>query len=579
MIVHPSAGDELAFALCGSLGRFWLLPLAALLCAGCRGRHPAPDPAVAGGVPNGIRLESVAERAGLTYRWPRGPRPMTIRDAFGTGCAFLDFDGDGNQDVLLVAAPHPVLYRNTGGGRFREITAEAGLDQVRGAWNGCAVGDYDDDGLPDLLLTGFHRLALLRNNGGASFVDITRNAGLDPGNHGHWASGAGFMDLAGAGRLDLVLLNYLRFGPTDRKFCEPKAGIRAGCPPRYYLPEFPELWENRGGHFRDATAGSGFKQLTGTAQVLAFADIDDDGRQDFYVGNAGSPSDLMHNEGGLHFRNAGIESGVAYGADGGAIAAMSADWADFDGDGRLDLFVTAFSGEPYSLLRGRGSGTFEHVAAKTGLRESTTTPLGFGSKWLDVDNDGWPDLVVANGHVYDRAGEIYPGTSFRQPLMLFHNEGGTRFRDLVPLLGGDVARPLMGRGLATGDIDNDGRTDTLVVDFEGPPVLLHNVTASPGHWLTLDLHSPRFNRFAYGARVEGRAGDRRWIASVSPASSYLSSSDPRIHFGLGGVTRLDTLTVRWPDGRQQTLAGVVADRVLRIDEATERSAPDGGAAG
>jgi len=534
---------------------------------GCRGPGSAKPHNSLVPVPSAVPVsfESVGRKSGLAFRWPALPQPLTILDAFGCGCGFLDYDGDGWQDVLLVAEPYPHLYRNLGAGRLVDVSAASGLAQHRGAWKGCAIGDYDGDGRLDLLLTGHQCLALLRNTGAGKWQDRTAAAGLAA--RDNWSSGAGFMDLDGDGALDLVILNYVRYGPGDRKFCEPKPGIRAGCPPRYYLPQYPEVWRNQGnGRFRNVSAVCGMKDATGTAQVLAFADVDDNGTPDFYVGNDGVPADLMINEGKLHFHNAGIESGVAYGTDGSALAAMSADFADFDRDGVLDLFVTGFSGEPASLLRGLRGGVFEHAAKQVGLEESTRTALGFGAGWLDVDDDGWPDLSVANGHVYDRAPELYAGTTFRQPLMLFLNREGQSFRNVAPELGGAFTTPILGRGLAVGDIDNDGRMDLLVVDYGGEPLLLRNTTPRTNHWLTLDLRSPGKNRFAYGARVEARAGSRTWVAQVSPASSYLSSGDPRVHLGLGGSTRLDSLRVRWPSGRLQVLPELPVDRVVRIEE-------------
>lgn len=517
--------------------------------------------------PSGIRFENVAAASGFRFHWPQQRRPMRNLEAFGCGCAFWDYDGDGWQDILLVGEPRVALYRNRGNGQFQDVTAATGLSSVTGRWKGCAIGDYDGDGFLDLLLTGLHQLALLRNQGARRFVDVTSRAGLDKQNQGHWGSSAGFMDLDNNGTLDLVLLNYVVFGPGEKQYCELAPGIQSGCPPNYYRPEFAELWQNLGdGRFKDVTASSGLKDTSGKALVIAFTDVDEDGRMDFYIGNDGTAAELMRNEGRLRFRNIGAVSGVAYGATGNAVAAMGADWGDYDRDGRLDLVATAFSDEPYPLFHNLGNGAFEDVAATTGIGEPTLKPLGFGAKWVDMDNDPWPDIVFANGHVYDNVDKIDPLSRFRQPLMLFHNQEGRAFRDLVPDLGGDVARPLVGRGSATGDFDNDGRMDCLVVDYEGEPLLLRNRSQAPHHWIKLDLRASGPNRFAYGARVTARAGKRIWVAEVSPASSYLSSSGPRIHFGLGSVRVLETITIRWPSGRREVLRNVPADRILRVNE-------------
>jgi hypothetical protein len=526
-------------------------------------RPAAPAPAANA---FGVRFEDAAARLGLTYRYPRQPRPLRILEAFGAGCAFVDYNDDGWLDILLVSKPAPVLYRSEAGRRFVDVSAKIGLSAVQGDWKACAVGDYDGDGRQDLLLSGYHCLALLRNSEGG-FRNVTRAAGLDPRNRGRWGSGAGFMDLDGNGTLDLVHLNYAVFGPNEPQYCELAPGVRSGCPPSQYRPQLPELWENLGGRFRDVSAASGMRRTSGKALVLAFSDLDGDGRPDFYIGNDGMPAELMRNRGGLKFENIGASSGAAYGTlAGNSIAAMGADWADYDRDGKDDLAVSAFSDEPYSLLHNDGDGLFQHTAQEVGIAEPTYKPLGFGTKWLDLDNDGWRDLSFVNGHVYDNTAQIDPQTTLRQPLMLFRSEAARRFTDLVPALGGDAARPILGRGSAVGDFDNDGRQDLLVVDYEGAPLLLHNRSTTPNHWLTLDLRSASKNRFAYGARITARAGQDTWTGTVSPASSYLSSSDPRVHLGLGSTSRLDEVTIRWPGGRQQVLRGVAADQVLQLTE-------------
>jgi enediyne biosynthesis protein E4 len=489
-------------------------------------------------------------------------------EAFGVGCAFLDYDGDGWQDVLLVDEPTCKLFRNRRDGTFEEVTAAAGLATVKGPWKGCAVGDVDADGHPDLLLSGYHRLALLKNEGGARWKDITAAAGLPPDNRGHWGSSAGFMDLDADGTLDLVLLNYVVFGPKEPQYCELRPGVISGCPPNRYKPEFSELWRNTGGgRFEDVTAVSGMKDTHGTALVVAFSDVDEDGRIDFYIGNDEKAAELMRNLGGMRFRNDGVPSGVAWGSTAGTIiAAMGADWADYDGDGRLDLTVTAFSNQPYSLLRNLGAGVFEHKSDETGIAHETYKPLGFGAKWLDMDNDGWPDICYANGHVYDNTDRLDPATRFRQPTMFFHNEHGTRFVDLAPQMPKDVRKPILGRGTAAGDYDNDGRVDLLIVDYEGEPLLLRNESTSTNRWIKLDLRAKRPNRFAYGARVTAKSGERVWVGEVSPASSYLSSSDPRLHFGLGGADQLDELTIRWPSGTVERHTNVRAGSIYGVED-------------
>jgi hypothetical protein len=515
----------------------------------------------------GIRFEETAAASGVRYVWPPLARPLRNLEAFGMGCAFLDYDNDGWQDVLLVARPFCRLYHNLKNGQFADVTAEVGLDKVTGYWTGCAVGDYNGDGYLDIVLTGVHCLAVLRSDHGRRFTDATAAAGFDPHNRGHWGASAGFMDLAGKGRLDLVILNYVIFGPKEPQTCSPAPGVTTGCPPTSYRPEYGEIWENMGnGRYREIPATAGMKATHGKALVVAFADPDEHGRMDFYIGNDGTPAELLRNEGKMRFTNIGTAGGVAYGALDHAIAAMGADWADYDRDGRPDLIVTGFSDESFALFHNVGTATFELASDRSGLSAPTYKPLGFGAKWIDVDNDGWPDLVFTCGHVYDTVHRTDPQSTFRQPMMLFRNLAGRSFQNLGPTLGGAMAKPILGRGLATGDFDNDGRMDFLAVDMEGAPILMHNVSTTANHWITLDLRASGENHFAYGAQVRARGGGQLWSGQVSPASSYLSSSDPRVHFGLGALTRLDEVAIRWPDGHREVLRNVEGDRILTVTE-------------
>jgi enediyne biosynthesis protein E4 len=583
---------------------------------------PLPDP-------GGIAFAEVAAERGIAFRWPAQERPMRAVEAFGAGCALFDYDNDGWMDLLLVGDPHPALYRNLGGGTFADVSdasgliaalnrsvavpaadaaegtpaerdsggtptegdsAETGRDDSAGIptkggppitrrWIGAAIGDYDGDGWLDVLITGFHRVALLKNHEGKSFSDVTVEAGLPPDNHEHWGASAGWMDLDNDGLLDLVLLNYVMFGPDSKQYCELSPGVKSGCPPREYPAEYGEIWHNDGqgklSLVPDDLSGMNEKDSHGICLVIAFTDLDRDSRMDFYLGNDGTPAEFMRNLGGMKFRNDGSAVGLAMGRDFKPMAAMGADWGDFDRDGLLDLTITDFQKNCFALFRQDGE-YFTEVGNITGISMATCNRLGFGAKWLDMDNDRWLDVSYANGHVYDNVGDIEHGIDFRQPPMLFHSIPGEhsdrtsrRFVDLVPVLDASLGRPLMGRGSATGDINNDGRIDLVIVDFEGPAVLLENRSRTDNHWITLDLRSAPPNAFAYGALVTGKVGKEVWVSEVSPASSYLSSSDPRIHWGLGPHPQLDELTIRWPSGRRKTLTNVAGDQILRITEARD----------
>jgi hypothetical protein len=520
------------------------------------------------GIPPKITFVDVARERRLEFAWTQQPRPMTALDAFGAGCAIFDADDDGWQDVLLIASPHPRLYRNMQGSRFEDVTPASGLALREGRWTGCAVGDYDGDGRLDLLLTGYHQLALFRNAGDFQFVPTTEAAGLSPSNGGFWGASAGFMDLDGDHWVDLVILNYVIYGPDSQKYCEYVPGVRSGCAPRTYPPERGQIFRNAGqGQFELVPGEQGMDSTHGVGLVVAFTDFDDDGRIDFYIGNDGEPADLLHNEGNLRFSNTAQVAGVATSEDGSAVSAMGADWADYDRDGVLDLAVTNWQGTSFVLFRGLGSGLFLDCSKRTKLAFGTRDFMGFGAKWVDFENDGWPDLFFVNGHVYDNSVEIHgPTAPFRQRSGLYWNDRGRSFFDLVPGMGEDVQRPLVGRGSATGDFDNDGRIDLLAVDFEGPVMLLENRTPNENHWITFDVRGRPPNTFAYGARLIGKSGDRVWTAEVSPASSYLSSSDPRIHWGLGDLVKIDELSIRWPSGARQVIHNVAADQIVRVQE-------------
>jgi hypothetical protein len=551
-----------------------LLGVGILVLAGVGATHlgkrstPAERPTPASQAPNGIRMVDVAESAGLRYRWKlTDKRPLRNLDTFGCGCAFVDYDGDGKLDILLVGEPTCGLFRNRGDGTFEDVTARMGLGAFPGPWKGCAVGDYDGDGYPDVLLTGYRRLLLLRNAGGAHFTDATAAAGLPRDNHNQWGSSCGFMDLDGDGDLDLVVLNYVVFNDKTPQLCELTPGVMSGCPPQTYQPEHGQLYENSNSRFVDSTRASGFDHTSGKGLAIGFCDYDDDGRIDFYAGNDGTPADLMHNEGGLRFRNMGQESGTAFGSIAGQpIAAMGVDWSDYNRDGYPDFATTAFENEAYNLFQNLGNGFFRSTADEAGITGPTFRPLGFGTLFEDVDNDGYPDLIFANGHVYDNVDKITPGSTFLQPLMLFHNEGGTRMVDIAPKLGDGWTRPILGRGSARGDYDGDGRIDMLVVDYSGAPLLFHNETPATYHWLDVTAKGAGKNRQGYGLHVAVSAGAQHWVGEISPAASYLSTSAPDLHLGLGTVTQLDTVELRWPSGKRQTLHGVKADRILVAEE-------------
>ena len=532
----------------------------------------------------------VAKDAGLNYAWKiEGKRPLTILQTIGNGCAFLDYDNDGNLDILLVG-PHPALFRGDGKGHFTDVTRETGLDKLSGRFLGCAVGDYDNDGYPDIYLSAFGGGVLLHNvtnrnglgpqGGHRAFVDVTQSAGLAPQ---PWGTSCTFTDFDGDGKLDLYIGNYVRFGPdVQPQLCD-FHGVLGSCGPRYYKPTFGVLYHNLGGgRFEDVTRAQGLDapHVAGKALGVAAADYDQSGRPSLAVANDEMPGDLLRANGkavNTSYKNVALEAGVAFGAEGGVHGGMGLDWGDYDNDGKLDLCVATYQQEPKCLYHNMGEGLFNENSARLGLAEKTMPYIAFGVKFLDYDNDGFLDLMFANGHVSDNIADIDHSAAYRQPTQLFHNAAGGRFMDMGAQAGPAFRQPIVGRGLAVGDFDNDGKIDALVVDSEGAPLLLHNVTPSKNHWLLCRLVGTRSNRDGIGAMItverQGGTGadNAKLLRHCATDGSYLSASDKRVHIGLGSATSA-TLTVRWPSGAVTTYKDIAADRVVTLTEGAGQSA-------
>jgi enediyne biosynthesis protein E4 len=502
---------------------------------------------------SGIQFVDVTRESGIEHVVKiEGPPnvALTILETMGNGCAFLDYDNDGNLDILLIDRPL-ILYKGDGTGRFRDVTKEMGLHKLSGHFMGCAVGDFDNDGWDDVYISGFRTGLLLRNEAGKTFRDVTKAAGLPLQ---RWSMACGFVDVDGDGLLDLFVSNYVDFGTDPKRYsqrCEPTA-----CGPNLYDPEFPHLYRNLGGgKFSDMTKAAGITDTAGKGLAVGFADYDDDGDPDIMVANDEVACDLFQNDGKGRFLNVAKEAGTAFDVDGTPQGGMGVDWADYDGDGRLDAVVTNYTKEPRSLYRNEGDGLFKNLTRQAGIAAPTMPYLAFGGKWLDYDNDGWPDLIFANGDVDNRIAILLPETSFRQPMQVFRNQGGKpggriAFEDQSRLLGDALMKPIVGRGLATGDFNNDGRVDVLVMDDDGPVRLLQNQGGTAGNWIGFSLTGTgKSNRNAHGARVTIETADgRSQVREVQTASSYLSASDRRLLFGIGKESAVTRMTVRWPDG-------------------------------
>ena len=517
----------------------------------------APAVSSAGSRQQASAFVDVAEQAGLKYRWViAGKRPLTILQTIGNGCAFLDYNDDGRLDILLVG-PRVALFKNTGGGRFSDVSAAAGLNGLKGHFLGCAVGDYDNDGWPDIYLSAYRGGALLRNLKGEKFSDTTGKSGIasQP-----WGTSCAWGDVNNDGRLDLYIGNYVKFGPKEPQLCGVGAQ-RTSCGPRWYKPERSALYLNMGSKFRDVSASWDLHGATGKSLGAAWADYNNTGKQSLAIANDEMAGDLMRNH-GQKFKNVGAASGTAYDQNGDVHGGMGIDWGDYNNDGKLDLIVATFQGEAKSVYRKDNADFFSETSDAIGLGDSRPF-VSFGTKWLDFDNDGWLDLMLANGHVQDNATAIDSTSTYRQRIQLFHSAKG-RFSQVAERLSTEARRPIVGRGLAIGDYDNDGRVDALVVDSEGAPLLLHNQTADAGNWLSLDLQGSKANRDGIGALVTVTAKGFKQTRRCATDGSYMSSSDKRVHFGIGKADKIETIVVRWPGGGQTVLRGQAVNRIISV---------------
>jgi len=518
----------------------------------------------------GINFRNMASHTSKKY----------LIETMGAGVALFDYDNDGRLDIFVVnGAPLPDqtpkgsiplktgpqywnrLYHQKPDGTFEDVTEKAGLEGV-GYGMGVAVGDYDNDGNEDLYVTAYGGNKLYHNNGDGTFTDVTEKAGV--GGSG-WSTSAAWVDLDGDGFLDLVVLRYLVWDFDDIWCGEHQEGYRAYCHPDYFKPIAPLVFHNGGnGHFTEVTEKIGMAK-PGKGLGLAIADYDHDGHVDLFVANDSMSEFLYHNKGDGTFEEVGLVSGVAVDGEGHAFAGMGVDFADYNNDGLPDLVITDLANQMYALYRNNGDGTFTYESYPSGVGRMSMAHSGWGVRLLDYDNNGWRDLLIAQGHDLDTIELTYPNLRYREPMLLARNTGHS-FEDVSAEAGNVFREAWVGRGLAIGDIDNDGRLDAVVTTNDGPLYVLHNATSTPNHWLILKLVGHKSNRDAIGAEVRVVTGRITQIATVTTASSYLSSSDKRVHFGLGTETAAATVEIRWPSGIRQTLKNVRADQILQVDE-------------
>ncbi|HET9801893.1 MAG TPA: CRTAC1 family protein [Candidatus Acidoferrum sp.] len=527
------------------------------------------------------KFVDVTSASGIQFQYQSShTKKKYLLETMGPGVGLFDYDNDGRLDIFVVngapltdpmtkgAIPQKSgpaywnrLYRQKSDGTFEDVTEKAGL-QGAGYGMGVAVGDYDNDGFDDLYVTAYGGNKLYHNNGDGTFTDVTEKAGVAGGG---WSTSAIWVDLDGDGLLDLVVLRYLQWDFDDIWCGEHKEGYRAYCHPDYFKPIVPLVYHNDGnGHFTEISAKNGINK-PGKGLGVAIADFQRDGKIDLFVANDSMLEFLYHNKGDGTFEEVGLLSQVAADGDGRTYAGMGVDSADYNNDGKPDLIVTDLANQRYALYRNDGDGLFTYATITSGLGQASMTHSGWGVRFFDFDNDGWKDLLIAQGHDLDTIELTSPNLRYREPMMLLRNTG-TGFVDVSAESGAVFQQPWVSRGLAVGDIDNDGRIDAVVTTNDGGLHILHNETPTANHWITLKLVGQKSNRDAIGAEVRLKTSAGIQIATVTTGSSYLSSSDKRIHFGLGADTGADSLEIHWPSGLVQQVAVPAVDKFFTIVE-------------
>ncbi len=559
-----------------------LIPLL-LLASSIANAQPSSSPKLA-------YFTDIAQKAGLSMMNVFGgvSSKKYIIETTGTGVAIFDYDNDGWPDIFFVngttlegfpAAQGPTnhLYRNNHDGTFADVTVQAGL-AATGWGQGVCVGDYDNDGWEDLYVTYFGKNRLYHNQSGV-FTEVAEQARV-AGSGKAWGTGCAFVDYDRDGLLDLVVANYVDFdlstapAPGERTACMWK-GVPVMCGPRGLPGAKNILYHNQGqGRFEEVTTKAHIDQTNGHyALSVSTLDFDDDGWPDIYVACDSTPSILYHNNRDGTFTDVAVIAGAAFNEDGREQAGMGTTVADFDGDGRLDIFKTNFSDDTSTLYRNNGDGSFSDATFPAGLGLHTQY-LGWGAMFFDFDNDSWPDLIVANGHVYPEVDKYHLGSNYEEPRVLYRNNGNGTFTDLSASAGPGITTSASARGLAVGDLWNDGRISVVISNMSARPSLLVNEARSSNHWIAIKTVGSKSNRDGIGARVTVKIGKRTLVDEVRSGSSYDSNSDMRVHFGLGAATKIDELKIRWPSGLTERFDNLRVDTIHTLKEGTGTAVQD-----
>ena len=525
-----------------------------------------------------VTFTNVARQYGITFQHFNAASPEKyLIETMGSGCGWIDYDQNGLLDLYFVngaatrvsTPQRPVqsaLYRNNGDGTFTDVTHAAGVGAEGLFGMGVAVGDYDNDGFPDLFVLGYGRCILYHNNGNGTFTDVTAAAGV--ANPGLWASSAAWFDYDNDGKLDLAIANYVDWSPERNFYCGDRGpGLRSYCHPDDFHGQPPTLYHNNGdGTFTNVSKASGIGMKAGNGLGIVTFDYDNDGWQDIFIANDHMPNFLFHNNRDGTFREVGYQAGVAVSADGQFEAGMGTDAADITGTGHLDLVVGHLDMQLARLYQNLGDQTFEDVTLRSKIAYATYHISTFGARFMDYDNDGARDLFLANGHVLDNIERYHADAKYAEPKMMFRNTGHGSFENISDRLGADFQAPRVSRGAAIADFDNDGDLDILVNNCGQSPQLLRNDGGNANHWLQIFLIGTKSNRDGVGARVKVSAGDLVLYDQRKGGMSYQSAQDPRLHFGLGGRSAVDAIEVIWPSGAITNLASLKSDQIIAIKE-------------